>query len=70
MDNYCIKQNKKDVELEAIDKLIQAVTYFGEVFFWNDSDVIDTLVANFGITEEEFVECGYGDYVGDYFESE
>lgn len=47
-------------------ELIEAMINYGEDYFWSDSEIIDTLI-NCGITEEDFKDCGYGDFVKAYF---
>lgn len=49
-------------------ELIEAMVNYGQDNFWNDSTIIDTLV-DCGITEEDFKDCGYGDFVKEYFEN-
>ena len=49
-------------------ELIIAMINYGENAFWDDSAIIDTLV-DCGITEEDFKDCGYGEYVKEYFEN-
>lgn len=53
---------KKDI----IENLINAVVDYGQNANWNDSEIIDTLI-DCGITEEDFKNCGYGEYAKEYF---
>lgn len=50
----------------VIKNLIDAVVEYGQSANWDDSEIIDTLV-DCGITEENFNDCGYGEFVREYF---
>ena len=50
------------------ENLIEAVVNYGEDNFWDDSAIIDVLV-DCGVTEEDFKNCGYWDFVKKYFEN-
>jgi hypothetical protein len=52
---------------EVKKNIIDAVMEFGFECCWNDSEIIDCLVDNFGITREDFVSFGYADFVRDYY---
>ena len=51
----------------VINNLINAVAAYAEDGAWNDSDMIDALVA-MGVTHEDFIRCGKGEFVKEYFE--
>lgn len=55
-----------EINLTLIKNLIIAVTEYALVYNWSDGDAIDTLV-DCGITEQDFIDCGYGDFVREYF---
>lgn len=50
-------------------ELIEAMINYGEDNFWTDNDIIESLI-DCGITEEDFKDCGYGNFVKAYFEAE
>ena len=50
------------------ENLIEAMINYGEDNFWTDNDIIESLI-DCGITEEDFKDCGYGDFVKEYFEN-
>lgn len=52
---------------DKIENLIEATIEYGVEFFWADSDIIEALVS-LGVTEEDFKDCGYGDFVKNYFD--
>lgn len=54
------------VELEICKNLVDAMVSYGLEACWCDSEIIDALI-ECGITEEDFVRCGYGDFVKNYF---
>lgn len=56
-------------EVSPEKKLIEAMCEYGLDNSWNDSEVIDALT-ECGITQDDFVKHGYGDFVKDYFEDE
>lgn len=56
---------KKDI----IENLINAVVEYGLSANWNDSEIIDTLV-DCGVTEENFKDCGFGEFVKEYFSND
>lgn len=56
----------KNEDLRVIKNLITAVSEYALKYQWCDSEAIDTLVSC-GITEQDFINCGYGDFVKDYF---
>lgn len=47
--------------------LIDAVAKYGAEASWADNDIIDSLV-DMGVTQEDFVQCGLGDFVKEYFD--
>jgi hypothetical protein len=47
-------------------ELIEAMVNYGQDSFWSDSEIIDMLI-ECGITEEDFKDCGYGDFTKAYF---
>jgi len=52
------------------EKLIEVMINYGqEEACWDDSEIIDRLI-ECGITEEDFKNCGYGDFVKAYFSDE
>lgn len=55
-----------DDNLTIIKNLISAMSDYGLEYSWTDSDIIDTLISC-GITEKDFIDCGYGDFIKDYF---
>lgn len=59
----------KNEELRIIKNLISAVGDYALHYAWSDSEGIDALV-NLGITEQDFIACGYGDFVKDYFKED
>ena len=56
---------------EVIRNLIKAMSDYGLENSWSDSDIIETLV-NCGITEKDFISCGYGEFecVRGYFDKD
>lgn len=53
----------------VVKNLIFAMFEYALENQWSDSEAIDTLV-DCGITEQEFIACGYGDFVKDYFKED
>lgn len=53
----------------VVKNLITAVFEYALEYQWCDSETIDTLV-RCGITEQDFIACGYGDFVKDYFKED
>ena len=45
------------------------INYGQEEACWDDSEIIDRLI-ECGITEEDFKNCDYGDFVKAYFSDE
>ena len=62
-------QNSMEENLKVVENLIKAMIEYALENSWSDSDVIDTLVGC-GITEQDFIRCGYGDFVKEYFKNE
>lgn len=54
---------------DVIKNLIDAMVIYGLDACWCDSEIIDELVGC-GITEQDFKDCGYGDFVKEYFEND
>lgn len=54
--------------MDYTKELIVAMANYGQDNFWTDNDIIEALI-DCGITEEDFKDCGYGDFVKEYFES-
>lgn len=50
------------------ENLIEVMINYGEDNFWTDNDIIEYLI-DCGIIEEDFKDCGYGDFVKEYFEN-
>lgn len=53
----------------VVNNLITAMFNFAFENQWCDSEAIDALVGC-GITEQEFIACGYGHFVKDYFKED
>lgn len=52
-----------------VANLITAMVEYALENHWCDSEAIDTLVGC-GITEQDFINCGYGEFVKDYFKED
>lgn len=50
----------------TIVNLIKAMTDYACYNSWTDTEFIDALVS-LGITEQDFIDCGYGNFVKEYF---
>lgn len=48
------------------ENLINAMIEYGLSSFWDDSYIINRL-EDCGITEEDFIENGYGNFVKEYY---
>ena len=48
-------------------ELIEAMMNYGQDNVWDDNAIIETLI-DCGITEEDFKDCGYGEFVKAYFD--
>lgn len=55
-------------DLSIVKNLIKAMSDYGMEYSWTDSDIIDTLI-DCGITKQDFIDCGYGDFVKNYFKN-
>ena len=53
-------------DVNYTENLINAMIDYGLDDQWNDSDIIDMLI-ECGITEEDFKNYGFGDFVKAYF---
>ena len=53
--------------MNEVDKaLIDAMANYGLEHAWSDKDVFDALI-EIGFTREDFQNCGYGDFVSQFF---
>ena len=74
-DSYYYGDDAEEMALETVpvknvvNNLITAMFDFALENQWCDSEAIDVLV-QCGITEQEFIACGYGEFVKDYFEED
>lgn len=59
----------KNESLRIIKNLITAMADYALDSVWCDSEMIDALVG-IGITKQDFISCGYGDFVKNYFEED
>lgn len=59
----------KNEDLRIVKNLITAMADYALDNAWSDSEMIDVLVG-VGITEQDFINCGYGDFVKDYFKED
>ncbi len=50
----------------VIKNLIKAVMDYAMEVNWTDTEAIESLVT-MGITQKDFEDCGYGEYVSEYF---
>lgn len=66
IEMYYKDMEQKNKNLETIKNLIDSLAAYALEHYWNDSDVIDMLI-DCGITEQDFIECGYGNFVKGYF---
>lgn len=51
---------------QVIINLINTVIRHGQDSTWCDSDIIEQLI-ECGLTEQDFIKYGFGDFVADYF---
>lgn len=74
-DTYYYGDNEEETVVRTIPvtnvvkNLIKAMSEYALENQWCDSEAIDALV-ECGITEQEFIACGYGDFVKDYFKED
>lgn len=62
------KNSKKEItQIDIVKNLIEAMCNYGLEFSWTDNDVIESLI-ECGINQQDFNECGYGEFVKEYFE--
>ena len=52
----------------VIYNLINTIISDNEAAYWSDSEIIEKLI-KCGLTEQDFVKYGFGDFVEDYFKS-
>ena len=83
IENESIKENfimKEGVEkpmkntnpvgnLHIVKNLIEAMCNYALEFSWTDSETIDMLI-ECGIEKQDFIDCGYGDFIKEYFEED
>lgn len=71
-DTYYYGDDTEEMEVKTvpvknvIKNLITAMADYALDSAWSDSEMIDALVG-IGVTEQDFISCGYGDFVKDYF---
>ena len=58
----------EDFVMDYTNNLIEAMINYGENACWCDSEIIETLI-DCGITEQDFIDCGYGEYTKEYFKN-
>lgn len=51
---------------QVIINLINTIIRHGQDATWCDSDIIEQLI-ECGLTEQDFIKYGFGDFVADYF---
>jgi hypothetical protein len=61
--------NKTNGTTNCTKNLIEAMINYGLHYLWCDTEIIDMLVVC-GVTEEDFKEYGYWEYVKEYFEEQ
>jgi hypothetical protein len=54
------------MDRQVIINLINTIIRDGQDATWCDSDIIEQLICC-GLTEQDFIEYGFGDFVADYF---
>ena len=54
------------MDKQVIINLINTIIRDNEEAYWSDSEIIDKLI-KCGLTEQDFIEYGFGDFVEDYF---
>ena len=59
----------ENYDLMIVRNLIRAMCEYGLENSWTDNDIIEALI-DCGITEQDFIDCGCGDLVKDYFNEE
>ena len=55
--------------MDYTNNLIEAMINYGENACWCDNEIIETLI-DCGITEQDFIDCGYGEYTREYFKND
>ena len=63
------KDETPQEETAIIKNLIEAMCNYGMEFAWTDNDTIEALI-DCGITKQDFIDCGYKDFVSEYFEED
>jgi hypothetical protein len=63
------QQENSQEETNTIKNLIKAMCNYAMEFSWTDSETIDALI-ECGITKQDFIDCGYEDFVEEYFEKD
>lgn len=57
---------EKITEFSTTKRLIEAMADYALEYAWSDNDLIEAL-ENCGITQQDFIDCGYGNFVKKYY---
>lgn len=63
-----MSETKKE-DFTIFKSLIKAVMDYAMEVNWTDTEAIESLVT-MGITQKDFEDCGYGEYISEYFAEE